>query len=385
MEKYKRFTDGPTGINPFTGPATEAPTTARLVIAWVIAVPLLALPLLLVLALYVVLTVLTTLLPLSFIALPLRWLCMKLCVAPLLWMFSWSTLSRTTYPAQKSSLSARGDDGVQTPSPGDVILVNCQSPLDVLAVQLAYPRYPLTYCFPSVAHALGTETGPTNDVDAIRREPGVFRAMTFMLSWAAPSPMIEKPTNLPPTRCFDMTINQLSAEKAGRVLVLFAEGASSNGRGILSIPPLMFSKAHKMHIAALSYSNPRHALVLPHGGSLPSWLVKCLSQSLFRSASIDVASVRSTSNPSFPAAFSAEWSSALQSRLALAASFNRSVDSPCRALATTATDKRFFLAYWNLYNSPDAVPAAAPAPVASSTRGTTTSRPDVALKTTKQR
>lgn len=355
MEKYKRFTDPATGLNAFVGDATIPPTVVRIICGciWLViaAVPLLIASALLWLSLAI--TCAMTAVHLAFLARPLHWAAVKTYIPVILGCVAWGRVVRTLYPAVKSTLSTRPDAGESTPEPGDVIMANCQSPLDVLVLQAAYPRHRLSFVFPSVAVAFGDESEPRNDTEALTVVHSLLAAMSVLLSWTTAAPTFERPPNLPSTRDFDFSIVQRTAEKSGVVLVVFGEGATTNGRGVLSMPRMMFDMHRKVHIAAISYSNPKHPVVLPYSGSLLGWLLlRCIPISFLNAGAIEVAVVRPSHIPPLPSSFSREWSAALQARLALAASFCRPTDAPCRALSgSSATDKRLFLAQWLSYNN----------------------------------
>jgi hypothetical protein len=356
MEKYKRFTDVATGINPFTGPSTSDPSLPRRLIAALLFPFAFFIALICGFCFFALRTIAYVLWSagLTVIATPLHWIAVKTFVSVLYGGFAFGRITSNLYPAVRSSLSTK-NDVASRPAPGDVIIVNSQSPLDILALQMAYPATALQFCFPTVAVVLPGDTTRTDlpDREAIVTHLNLANAMSYVLQWSRPSPSPDRPPSLPPVRDFDISATQRQARKSGTVVVFFAEGTTTNGRGILSLPRMMLESSQQLHIAALSYTNAYHALVLPSGSGLLAWSFRCLAVSLGRQGGVDVAIVRPSHIPPLPSAFNAEWSSALQSRLALAASFNRPLDTPCRPLASTATDKRFFLAYWRVANSPE--------------------------------
>lgn len=204
MEKYRSTADPSTGIHPFLPPPRPF-STFRLILRPLIL--FLRLPIFLIfLSAYLILTLIPTLLsPIPFLAHPLHRLLDYILLRPLLfcfgvWIYHYPVLQR---PRVRTSTSV--STSLTHPSRGDIIISNHASPLDLLYLTAAYsPQYLLL-----------TSTGVTH--------VSIWSLITRI--GCAPSETNGTPLDL-------TTV----VRKGKAPIVLLAEGATSNGKGVLSFP-----------------------------------------------------------------------------------------------------------------------------------------------------
>jgi 1-acyl-sn-glycerol-3-phosphate acyltransferase len=348
MEKYKRFTDPATGINPFV-PAVRPASSWRVGLACVLT----PISLLLVAVFYLCYLLLGAV-PFAILgglAAPLHAVAVTIFGRLSLLLLAGAKVNRGAYPPRPSNLSRQSDE-VNAPAAGDVLFVNCQSPLDALALQCAFPSRPMTFVYPRVT-ASPQELPDSRALRVLRSVPAAMVA-ALTLTDAADNFEVEPGTTPPSLRPVDLAPAQSQAKRQGRVLAVFAEGATTNGRGVLRLAPVACGGGSGLHVAGVAYGNPAHTAPVtanPSSG-IVQWLVhECAAASLRSLATVDVAAVRPSHRPPVPSTFSTEWATTLQTKLGQAVSFNRSTDQPCRPLASTAFDKQRFLCQWLFYNA----------------------------------
>jgi 1-acyl-sn-glycerol-3-phosphate acyltransferase len=346
MEKYKRFTDAATGINPFV-PHGTSPSLLKQVVAAALA--MLVIP---VVAVCYLGYVLFGVFPYQFlggVVSPLHGILSKLFSRIACAFIAWAKINVVAYPPRPSTLSTTKtkSDEIDVPSPGDIIFANCQSPLDPLALQCAFPWRPLTFVFPHV-----TASG-ANDTEAITQCNSVIAAAQTMMTLTEPALTFEPDVGAAPSvlRCFDFTHLQQRAKRQGRVVVVFAEGTTTNGKGVLRLPAVACDANATLFTAAIAYSNMSHPSPLFEKTPFIVWLIRaCMASSIFNVSAVDVAVTRPSHRPPLPITFSPEWSSSLQAKLCQAISFNYPTDRPCKPVASTAFDKQRFLCQWEYYH-----------------------------------
>jgi hypothetical protein len=326
MEKYRKFTDAATGINPFV--PHPAPSAARKLFALVLApfhgAFLLAFALLLAAVDGALLAANAAGLDFANAALsPLTWFLSHAMVL----LISCSNTRASAFPPKASTLAGRAvPDGVRAPAAGDVVFANHQTPLDVLVLQRAFPARRLMFAFPQPGGAACVLT------------TSKLAAMQQVLAPAAAG-----------AGALNLVQAQRRAKEQGCVLVSFPEGVTTNGGGMLRLPNIECLGA--VHLAAVTYSNPSAAMSVLPTRSVVMWMLSTLSRlAHVRVNHVDVAVVRPSGVPPVAAAGSAEFSEAVQAKIGAAASYHRFVDKQCRPLALTAADKVRFLEQWAQYN-----------------------------------
>lgn len=206
MEKYRSTADPSTGIHPFL-PSSRPISPFRLILRPFFLC--LRLPIFLILLpAYLILTLIPTLLsPIPFLAYPLHRFLDYILLRPLLlcfgvWIYHYPILQR---PRVRTSTSTSTSS--THPSRGDIIISNHASPLDLLYLTAAYsPQYLLL-----------TPTGVVS--------LSMYNLLTRI--GCAP-PEITKMSS-------DLTT---VVRKAKAPVILLAEGATSNGKGVLSFPQI---------------------------------------------------------------------------------------------------------------------------------------------------
>ncbi|KAF0717336.1 Aste57867_2367 [Aphanomyces stellatus] len=233
MEKYSRWSDLTTGINPFVPPPHQLP--ANVVLRWmqillgsIVALLrwVLLLPLLLLLALVNLLSLILSSIPLlgRFFRRTTEWLVVGLILAVATVFIkdedaNARRLGLLTPGAKPPTLS-----GIKT---GDVIVCNHTSVFDIL--YLAY-RYSPTFAFPS------------DSSKGLVQTFGLFQALMQALS--PPLSTLSNPLKL----------QQVLANASGPVVV-FPEGTRSNGKSVLSFLPVLedLPKTTRIHIVAIRF------------------------------------------------------------------------------------------------------------------------------------
>ena len=222
MEKFKRFTDHGTGVNPFVPPrAKRGKASAAAVwggrllgsLAALVRVPLAALLLLVVVGAHALLGLLP--LPRSLKRVMLRPVDMLLLRLVLLLLGFWrlpigrGELKRTL---RRPGAAGGERDRTGSASHGDVLVCNHSSYLDVLILQCLFsPDYVLVHA------------------DEPRAALAAFPAALV----AAASPT---PAGARPLAAFPLALDEALDAAAGPA-VLFVEGTSTNGAGLLRAPP----------------------------------------------------------------------------------------------------------------------------------------------------
>uniref|UniRef100_A0A7S1L9E4 Phospholipid/glycerol acyltransferase domain-containing protein n=1 Tax=Neobodo designis TaxID=312471 RepID=A0A7S1L9E4_NEODS len=347
MEKYKRFTDPATGINPFVPSVSVAVGTGRSILA-LIAAPALAISALIAAVVYAVFGALPYAL-LGSLASPLHFVAVKLAGHILLASAAWLKLSVVPYPTRASAIGGGNGKNELSPRAGDVVFANLQSPLDPLVLQMAFAWRPLAFVFPRGT----TDPSDVADADSVFVESSLTAAMARTLRLTTAAASFDGPaTSSKPLRPLDVAPLQRKATRSGRTLVVFPEGATTNGRGLLRMPACVCSPDHELFLAGVAYGNVAHpAPVVSPAASLAGWLFgHCLAWSVGAPSTVDVAVVRKSHRPPVPSAFAGDWAASLQAKLGQAVSFNRPTDKPCRPLASSAYDKERFLCQWGQYN-----------------------------------
>ena len=336
MEKYKRFTDAATGINPFVPlprPSSVVATTVALVVA-----PLATLIGLLFLAVQVLLDELFVVFHAMFLGpvfgpllyAPLTALCTRVCLL----CFAHAFLRRHCYPPRAA---VGRQDEPTAPAAGDVVFVNCQSALDALTAQAAFPARPLLFAAPHFATADGPHVGVWSTRSKVA-------AMAWILRRAAP-PAVVKIDDAK----VDFTATQAAAKKAGLVVAAFAEGATSNGKGVLRLPQVLCAGA--VHVAPATYANGAHTAPVPGQLGWLRALLRASANAVFSPTGnrVDVTLLRPSMLPYVPTLHTAEWTAALQGKLCCAPHGVYRGDRKALG-ASSALDKPGFLELWDSYN-----------------------------------
>ena len=163
MEKFRLFTDKATGINPFTPVrGLDRISWGRFILGLLISI--FTFPLVLIvestICLYESLYSIFALLGLSIIVKliigPIQYLMVRLYLILLhhtFWSGSTTSYPKNARPKILREYSPKGNfDGASDewqPTPGNVFICNCQSPIDVLIVQRIFWSTPLVFAFPA--------------------------------------------------------------------------------------------------------------------------------------------------------------------------------------------------------------------------------------------
>lgn len=329
MEKYKKFTDAATGINPFIQPA--APSVFR----YLFAVPLLPVVLLVLLFGELIIVSLETLHALSallglsgalrILSIPLMYAVTR---AQLLCLYT-GTVKYSVSPA-----SGKETD-LPTLQNGDVVIVNLQSPLDVLALLATFPGTHFMYVFPA----------PLKETSQWAKSWTLHRYAAFAkIASGAPQRVQDNAVIAPH---IDLSGLQRQAKTLGRVVCFFAEGTTSNGRGVLQLPYGLQMDGQPT-IVGLTYSCD--GVVTSTPVSLFKYVWRTVAITAMHWNRVDVTALRPSTVPPAPSSeASREWSLSIQHGVAKAASFQRLTHKSCKPLARTVLEKPDFIEQWKSY------------------------------------
>jgi len=326
MEKYSKWRDEKTSIHPFFA---QKPKTARFVLSRFILGPLLflvRLPLLIaVFLVYFIVAQVLELLPLpgALMRLPLRLVHMVGARLLLLIMGFWWVESRHSRSSRRVVLPT------VTPgshcSSGDLIVANLQGYAEVL--YLAYRFAPVFTTVPIDGEGL-----------VIKRS--VFGALSDALH-------LERTYSKDDSRCRTATELLKKAEAGSRgPVVVFPEGTSSNGRGLLANSRALKGvevRAERTHVVGFKYEWVTHSPAYTVGSAFASVYGVCSQVSNALTVRFLVPS-EVPSHPSLdanrvgPAAGEGEWDEQVFQTLANALRMKRT--------ALGMREKQEFLAYW---------------------------------------
>lgn len=374
MEKFRLFTDKATGINPFTPVrGLDRISWPRFFIGILILVG--TAPLILVIesliCLYESLFTLFAVLSLEPIVKtilgPIQWLMSRLYLVLLHHSF-WSG-STSPFPKnpRKNILSASSSspsssllslDDAPNVKAGDVVVVNCQSPIDVLVVQRIFWTTPLLF-------AIAADKKDCNE-----HTPGIwwtaFRHTAMLRLLHASSTPSER------IRSVDVRAIQRLGKRIGRPVVLFAEGTTSNGRSILQFPESLIVEGQlasgAVSLLGLTYHNSAAVNATIPQSSI-SFFVRVLGESVLSGGNgIDAVLSRPSvlvqlahqdpenvvvTNPTREVAKVTDNSvvteirgDALQQALSETVSFERLSTQPCRCVSLSTCDKSKFYDMW---------------------------------------
>jgi hypothetical protein len=350
MEKFRRFGDVATGVNPFVSPTPKL-SLAALALAplRIICVVVVSIVLFVVDSLAVGLRVLG-LATVDEVTLP-----RVTTVLRRLWMRALASLAVqcSAFPARP----AAPHDIVVPVSWGDVVLANLVSPFDaMLAEEVAHPYRPM---FVFVAHSCRASQPEITCLDFGPTQR--WRAMKFIFKMTERSGRFidisaKESGELNPAASLPIDLADIikRAKATRSVAVVFAEGATSNGKGILPFPALFCSAqpaSHALHLANFKYSSPRYVRVID---DVPWWVFALAAggSRLFFGEAAAITAARPSalsliSNSSeaslklrLPPLPSMEWTQAVRERLAAVSG------GGCRAVAVGVLQKRAYAAYW---------------------------------------
>lgn len=258
MEKFRTWGDAATGINPFVFPVDELSIATRIVHVWVLFPVRVVLAVILLLLLFI----------LDTVAHLLRVVCLSVVprytLAPLatvvtrgvLWLLAGGLSTRFRILPPKPAAAVVKDDTLKAPKAGDLILCNLQSPLDVLAIRCALPTI---YSSNGSEWAGAMERGAVfafyDPVGGAAGAPladfcpspfQMFKAARFIRHLAKPEVIrrMDQPgltSSLAEVPPIQIDVLQRRAVKLGVPVILFAEGTTTNGKGILPFPKLQIS------------------------------------------------------------------------------------------------------------------------------------------------
>jgi hypothetical protein len=259
MEKYRKFGDAATGVNPFIFKhnATILSTVLavvffpfRLVLALIIALLLFVVDMGLHSARKFFIAGIVT----PYLLFPLQSLLGQL----FLLAIGNVTVSQRVFPRQagpQGQLSA----GV-LPGPGDVIMCNMQSPLDVTVLlatgglsALRIPYMHVAFFCHNAPHIVSVGPNPFQRWKAMFHV--MYSASRRYLATAAASD-VEKVT-------VDLTSVQRQALKLGIPVLLFGEGTTTNGHGILQLPAAKLLTP-RVFVVSLRYTSPALPCIIDH-------------------------------------------------------------------------------------------------------------------------
>jgi hypothetical protein len=367
MEKFKRFTDRATGVNPFT-PRYNSTAASRIVNGFFL--PIRVVLAVLVFALILLVQPLTMLLRsvgLAALSVALPGPLLVYLHRTLLGLLFHVVLDRSWYPAKPSAsafdlnptLAGEGtaagkkikatDDTSGTPKPGDVIVANLQSPLDALVLEALYPTgtSAFQYVFPQFQQ--DSETKKVSLTPVVKY--GKIAAMNYIFSGCA-SEVTQKQLEVAGASAianFNLDVSGLQAiaKKQGAVLVLFAEGTPTNGRGLLQMPCVRCEST--LHLVGLSYTSPN--VTLPLASDFFSFVYRASSGlgvlGMFSGlTTCRVTQVRPSSIPPPQSVFSTMWSEEVRTVLSKGISA-RDRAQPCLALQSgSLIEKQAFYEHW---------------------------------------
>lgn len=383
MEKFKRFTDPPSGINPYV-PRLQASAVAR--VSTFVCFPLrpvLALPFVVLLFVADFLVLVLRLVGLTVVANAVVGPPRAFLLRGLLWAMAGLALKRRCFPPRPFAGAAAAADALPgtvaatdeppVPKPGDVVLCNCQSTVDVLALEALFPEkaVPFRFVFPKRAEG-STEkiafTQCTSVWAAMSHVAHMSRAADTMAAGdgsvsdtpvAAPTPLskvFQQPVAAPAggaqmvtpfSLCnADLVPLQERALADGVALVVFAEGVTTNGRGLLAFPSIRCRE--RLHLVTLQYD----------ASSVPTVVPASLMSDLFRMpmggsalgllgmpSGCHGTIVRPSVVPPAQTVFSPVWSNDVRSVMCRAACSHNS-QVLCKALSVSVDEKHAFQKHW---------------------------------------
>ncbi len=385
MEKFRLFTDKATGINPFTPiRGLDKISWPRFFLGLLILIG--TAPLILVIetamcgyeSLYTVFALFGAQIVVKLLLGPIQWIMTRLYLILMHHTFWPGTTSpfpknpRKQLLREQNPKTTNPDDEASSDSvkAGSVIIVNCQSPIDVLVLQQVFWSTPLIFAFPVDASSIPDKQQ--------QQTPGAYwtafrqTAMLRILSSnAIPSTRIDK---------VDIRALQRLGKKIKRPVVLFGEGTPTNGRSILQFPNrvvvegdladgavtlcgITYANANAVNATIPQVAAPFFVRVLGEsvfsGGnginfvlSRPSALVQMQQADPENVKRIDLSSQKNQNNHAEEVKLTTSKivseikGDALQQCLADCVSFERISSQPCRCVSLSTEDKTKFYEMW---------------------------------------
>ena len=386
MEKYSRHKDVATSINPFVPPAESVCFPTRLTtVAWVARLVPAAVRFMLFFLCVCLIEVVIAFdegcvpLHLHYVTRPLLYRpLMMLLTRVALWLGASTAVATHFFPNARAASGNRDDVSAPwPPQPGDAIICNLQSPLDVLVLLGLSTSQPLTFVFPNDD---GSAAGTQSQLRSFR---SVVRAMNFVCRIADCRGKRKSNGAASAESGYDLSFRQRACrDRAATAMVFFPEETTTNGRGMLrfclfrvdpspSVPSSQYSRTAGSNelplVAALSYSlsstggeSGCYCAVIPPTGSqcwsvLWNGILRCSLNVARCRVRADVAVVRPSHlgvslDPLPTQAFSPSFIDGLRQKMAAAAAHWRVVAYPCHPLQlSAATNKAEFLDQWDQY------------------------------------
>ena len=265
MEKYRKFGDAATGVNPFV--FTHKPTIVSNVLAAVLF------PFRLLIGLVLALLLLLT----DFLLQAAR----NFFIAPLLTPYVLHPLQSligqlflfvmANLQVKQRVFPKLGSAGAPpSPRSGDVVLCNMQSPLDifVLLATGGLSAWKMPYCIAAFfCH---------NQPYVVHFGPNPFQRWQVLrhVLYSTTRSYLQSAVDDTESVVVDLTALQRQAAKLGVPILLFPEGTTTNGRGVLLFPKLKIVAAGagttpQVHLLSLRYTSPSLNVIID---SYKSWL-----------------------------------------------------------------------------------------------------------------
>jgi hypothetical protein len=303
MEKFRKWGDAATGINPFVYPADTLPAVTRIVQVWLLFPVRLALAVILLLLLFILDTLAHTL-RVVYLGMLARYTFTPLgsfVARVVLFLLGGGLTSRFRILPPKPQPVAGRDDALAAPKAGDLILCNLLSPLDVLAIRCALPTV-----FSGASEWAGAlERGAIfafyDPLGGARGAPiadfcpspfQLWKAARFIRHLAKPEVILRMEHSVPSSSLSEVPplpvdALQRRAVRLGIPVILFAEGTTSNGRAIMPFPRLQISTRQatskaapqQIYLSAVHYPHaPAAACVLDKSSTPLPFLSNCCAR-----------------------------------------------------------------------------------------------------------
>lgn len=366
MEKFKRHADAATGVNPFV--TTEQPGAVsvglqcllfpfRMLVAAVLAVVILILEMPLHAMRKIGLGAVAAVVLHPVLALLVRLQLLAAC--------NMLVLSKPFPPRPSASVCGSGpsarDDAQGSPRPGEVVVCNMQSPLDLLAIMSLGVAG--GWSMPTCLVAFPLPDGTTMEM-----KPSPFQKLKVLrhVLWTGAEAFFRIAEQRSQrggdgALRIDVALLQQRARRMRCPLLYFAEGTCGNGRGLLAFPT--FACEGPLHLVALHYSSQQvHTVTKDRamGGSKFLFRIGAGVRGLFGFQTCTALLLRSSGVPAADATYSDAWANALRSKLcaALTAQDSR---SGCKPVASGFAQKGAFVRHWwEVQGGARAVAAAGP-------------------------
>lgn len=380
MEKFRKHSDAATGINPFV-PGALPPLSYVALPLWILLVPIRVVLLLLLTVILFLLDVTMHFLRIAalgrFVAAPIVFpLTVYVGQAFLFCLTGISSKVRLLTP--KPSALSPEKDGIRSPKPGDLVLANLVTPLDAFLLSTTqFSRNGDHWGMPFSLIGIYSPVQPHLAVfgpSPLQR----WKVLRHIL-WCTEDSFLLKCANAP--RVEDVALEIAPVQARGRQLgipiLLFPEGTTTNGKGILQwAQKMQCDPSQTVSLVSVTYTGGiATQRVTSSMTSLTSWILRSWLQA---PSTVFVTLARPGNGPlplESNGAQDADWVLDTRQRMAYAAEFRHAGDHVCKVVKLQCHEKAAFALHFRETNGSGAK-AVAPAPVETTAAAPTSpSRP----------